>query len=133
MEERIYKDKEWQTLRQLIEFRQNPVFDEKDLLKVEEKFHELILERSKHLWTFEECQKKYPWFILPKISNDLSGEAEPSWLTVPEFYGGFSYCLVEEYGKPVIFAESWCRICGGSEQLHKITIDDIILLEKGLD
>ena len=32
-------------------------------------------------------------FILPKITNDLSKEVEPSWLAVPEFYGGFSYCL----------------------------------------
>jgi hypothetical protein len=48
------------------------------------------------------------------------------WFAIPGRYGGFIYRL-----EPLLVAESWCRVAGGSRQGHEIIASGSKLVEKG--
>lgn len=96
-----------------------------DLQIIQEYFHNLILERNKRNHNFLADKNKN----LPTITKEIIGKKE--WYAVPGMYGGFSYQLTENNGKPLLISESWCRVVGGSGQRHEITIGGCILVEEG--
>jgi hypothetical protein len=46
-------------------------------------------------------------------------------------YGGFLYRLDPAGERSSLDVESWCRVCGGSGQHHRITAAGSVLLEDG--
>jgi hypothetical protein len=105
-------------------------FSDGELTSIQANFHELMRYRCRGV---EQC---LAWLSehedeLPKISNDLLGAKEPEWFPIPGMYGGFSYGLFERDGKPVLVADSWVRIVGGSGEQHEITADKVELVARG--
>lgn len=49
------------------------------------------------------------------------------WFAVPGMYGGFLISLRQGY----LESSSWCRVVGGSGQLHVITHEGAVLVDKG--
>ncbi|MGH7217945.1 MAG: hypothetical protein ACREGE_00665 [Candidatus Microsaccharimonas sp.] len=68
---------------------------------------------------------------LPKITNDLLTNVEPEWLPIPGMYGGFSYGLIERDNEPLLVADSWVRVVGGSGQTHEITPTSVTIVAEG--
>jgi hypothetical protein len=46
-------------------------------------------------------------------------------------YGGFNYRLERAGVEPLLLAESFCRVAGGSGQRHEITASGSRLVEEG--
>lgn len=49
------------------------------------------------------------------------------WFAVPGMYGGFHITLRQGY----LDSASWCRVAGGSGQLHVITHEGVVLVDEG--
>ena len=94
------------------------------LKEVEINFHEVIQERVGKL-VFKHRLR------LPLLEPLLELEDPQMWFSVPGMYGGFSYRLEREGGDPMVVAESWCRISGGSGQRHEIDQIGNILVDEG--
>jgi len=111
---------------------------ETDLQIIEDRFHDLIIERAGILDWVKQNTDKLPRItaeLLKPISEDDErydgGEKYVRWFRVPGMYGGFAYELRIVDGEYVLTVESWYRIIGGSGQRHRITVDDCELLEEG--
>lgn len=105
-------------------------FDEADLQAIQQNFYDLMYYRCRNA---ENCIK---WLDsnqseLPKINNELLSKTEPEWFAIPGMYGGFSYGLIDRDGKPVLIADSWVRIVGGSGQTHEITPTEVTITAEG--
>lgn len=53
--------------------------------------------------------------------------AQSVWFPVPGMYGGFRITLRQGY----LESSSWCRVAGGSGQLHVITHEGVVLADEG--
>ena len=102
-------------------------FDKKDLLEIQTQFHTLIEGAAKRSWNQPGAQQYLTENAdkLPQIVDDLLGFDDPRWFPVAGMYGGFSYTLSENEGKPVLRISSWSRVIDGSEQYHEITVDGV--------
>lgn len=56
---------------------------------------------------------------------------EETYHAINGMYGGFSYYIEKEGNNYVLYCDSWSRICGGSGQKHKITINSFELIDEG--
>ena len=94
------------------------------LLKVQANFHGVIRGRVDELVQQHQLR-------LPELETLLELDAAEMWFPVPGMYGGFSYRL-EAFGvDAALIAESWCRVAGGSGQLHQITSKGSQLVAEG--
>lgn len=105
-------------------------FDDTDLEAIQQNFYDLMYYRCRNA---ENCIK---WLDentseLPKITNALLATTEPEWIPIPGMYGGFAYGLIERDGKPLLIADSWVRIVGGSGQTHEISPSSVTLTAEG--
>lgn len=95
------------------------------LARVEAHFHEVILGRAA-----KEVQAA--GLRLPELGPLLELPEEPRvWFAIPGMYGGFAYRLRTDGVDPMLVAESWCRVVGGSGQRHEITSAGASLVEEG--
>ncbi|PRP82529.1 hypothetical protein PROFUN_10099 [Planoprotostelium fungivorum] len=82
---------------------------------VEKHFHNLISKRAKEF----DIKAAFDYPKLHSTPLDVN-----QWLAVPGMYGGFAWTLsMKDEKQPIIKADSWCRVCGGSEQSHTITVE----------
>jgi hypothetical protein len=101
--------------------------DLEQLQKIQEHFHQLIRKRAT-----EEFGLDISNLELPILTMDLLGQQgdQRPWFPVPGMYGGFAYNLKKEEKGLKLLTESWCRVCGGSEQSHEITIDGTVKVKR---
>lgn len=99
------------------------------LRKIEEHFHQVILNRAEQL-------VKDHHLILPMLSVFLEATTEDNewYFGVPGMYGGFTMTL--EYNNVnndvvALNTSSWCRVAGGSGQSHCCTADGWELNDEG--
>jgi hypothetical protein len=50
------------------------------------------------------------------------------WFPVPGMYGGFGYWLDRLADVPVLLAENWSRVVGGSGQMHAVSSHGYLLI-----
>jgi len=94
------------------------------LLSLERHFHDVINGRADKF--VEEHALR-----LPSLRILLELQDPKMWFPVPGMYGGFSYKLAVDGVEPVLIAESWCRVVGGSGQRHRIESDGSKLVAEG--
>jgi hypothetical protein len=104
--------------------------EDSDLKKIENLFHQLIIERSAIFRVTE--QVLYETVKLPVIDKTIIN-LEDQYIGIPGMIGGFSYLLQVINGEYRLLVQSWSRVCFGSEQTHLITKNNCILVEDGLD
>jgi hypothetical protein len=96
-----------------------------DLLQaIQRHFHAVIRERA------EEMVREHA-LRLPELEPLLEMSEPKLWFPVPGMYGGFSFWLDQIAGDPVLVAESWCRVVGGSGQRHLISPYGSLLVAEG--
>jgi len=94
------------------------------LCKIQEHFHETILERVSKV--VDEYQLR-----LPELEPLLEIKGHKMWFPVPGMYGGFSYQF-EKFGvEAVLVSSSWSRVSEGSGQKHVITTEGSELVDEG--
>lgn len=104
-------------------------FNSKDLLTIQNYFHELIGGAVDRSWD-QVTAKKYledNTEKLPHITNELFGQ-DTQWFSVAGMYGGFAYDLKERDNSPVLEVRSWSRVISGSGRSHTITKNGIKLI-----
>lgn len=84
-------------------------------------FHKVIDSRVKNL--MHENDNTYP------ILKDYDGKE--IYHAIAGMYGGFNYYIKKEDNEYVLYCSSWSRICGGSGQTHRITINSFELIDEG--
>lgn len=84
-------------------------------------FHKVIDSRVKSL--MNENNNTYPNL------NDYDGKE--TYHPISGMYGGFSYYIKKEDNEYILYCSSWSRVCGGSGQKHKITVNSFELIEEG--
>jgi hypothetical protein len=94
------------------------------LLAIQARFHDVIRGRV------EQLVDKYG-LRLPELGPLLELEHPGMWFAVPGFYGGFRFELAEVGAAAVLVSTSWCRVCGGSGERHRITSRGSELVERG--
>lgn len=120
----IARKKKHQHLVELLEPVYKTHVPHKILQKIQQHFHEIILDRTGDLVRKSALR-------LPELEPLLEIAQPRMWFPVPGMYGGFSYWLDGE-GKDVkLISESWCRVVGGSGQRHEITSKEGKLVEEG--
>ena len=83
--------------------------------KLEMQLHDLMRERAGNLMAEHGLEP-------PALVGHAPTDANPCWFPVPGMHGGFRYWY-ESMEDPVrLMCDSWCRVVGGSEQHHEITI-----------
>lgn len=97
--------------------------DPGELREIEQRFHQLIRDRAGHLVEGHHLE-------LPQLAASMMGQ-EAAWFPVPGMYGGFSYRLAVEAGRPTLLVSSWSRVVGGSGQQHAITSESTTLTDEG--
>jgi hypothetical protein len=94
------------------------------LQSIQQHFHAVIRERADQ-YVQEHALR------LPEL-EPLLELAEPRlWFAIPGMYGGFHFWLDQIVDDPVLIAESWCRVVGGSGQRHLISPHGSLLLAEG--
>lgn len=125
-------NRQFKLLNDFLPIKENYAFVEEDLLRIEQHFHNLILNRAKAVVDeLEEYRKNHPDYTLPRITNNLATITEPAYFAIPGFYGGFAYILLEENDQPVLLTDSWSRVVGGSGQRHEISVNGARLIAEG--
>ena len=101
------------------------------LLLLQEQLHSLMRHRAAEL--IEKSAVELPVLSAPQEDDtQTTTESEEVWFPIPGMYGGFSYRLVlTGEGSPCLMVESWCRLCGGSGQRHRVTVKGFTLLDEG--
>jgi hypothetical protein len=94
------------------------------LLKLQQHFHTVIRGRAARL--VEEHALR-----LPELEPLLEMVEQRIWFAVPGMYGGFGYRLERAGEEPLLVAESWSRVVGGSGQRHEITPSGSRLVAEG--
>lgn len=120
----IAKRKRHQGLVQLLEPVYKTHISYATLQKIQNHFHQVILNRTGDL-----VQKS--GLRLPELEPMLEIEEPKMWFPVPGMYGGFSYWLDGEGKNAKLISESWCRVVGGSGQRHEITSEEGKLVDEG--
>ncbi|WAL67680.1 hypothetical protein ORV05_07835 [Amycolatopsis cynarae] len=64
---------------------------------------------------------------LPQLDPLFEAPNRGLWFPVPGMYGGFRL----RWHNQTLISESWCRVVGGSERVHRITQEGIELLAAG--
>jgi hypothetical protein len=54
------------------------------------------------------------------------------WLGIPGMYGGFACRWAEGASEPTVEVRSWSRVTGGSGRAHRITVEGVELVTRGL-
>lgn len=62
-----------------------------------------------------------------EVLHETPGRA--LWFPIPGMYGGFLITLRQGY----LESSSWCRVAGGSAQLHVITHEGVVLVDEEFD
>lgn len=83
------------------------------LEELEAHFHEVIMGRVEGL--IDQYRLR-----LPPLEPLLELKDPEMWFPVPGMYGGFHYRLEHAGDTPLVVAESWCRVSGGSGQRPEI-------------
>jgi hypothetical protein len=120
----IARKKKHQHLVQLLEPAYKTHLPPETLQKIQNHFHEIIVNRIGDL-----VQKS--GLRLPELEVLLEIEEPRMWFPVPGMYGGFSYWLDGEGKNAKLISESWCRVVGGSGQRHEITSKEGKLVDEG--
>jgi hypothetical protein len=94
------------------------------LQKIQNYFHEIILDRAGDL--IEKTGVR-----LPELEVLLEIEEPQMWFPIPGMYGGFKYWLNVEEQNVKLISESWSRVVEGSGQRHEITDKGWKLVEEG--
>jgi hypothetical protein len=68
---------------------------------------------------------------LPELEALLEIMPPKLWFPVPGMYGGFGFWLDTLVEEPVVLAESWSRVVGGSGERHIISPHGSLLLAAG--
>lgn len=101
----------------------------KDLKRVERKFHQVIYGRAPYL------KKDFPDYKLPTLREEMefrwANYTRNIWFPVPKMFGGFSYTITYKDDHYELMTDSWCRVCGGSGQTHRITAKSAELIDEG--
>ncbi|OBB32646.1 ankyrin repeat domain-containing protein [Mycolicibacterium fortuitum] len=63
----------------------------------------------------------------PPVGMMHEAPGQSVWFAVPGMYGGFRITLRQGY----LESSSWCRVVGGSGQLHVITHEGVVLADEG--
>lgn len=90
-----------------------------ELLQIQ--FHKVIDSRVKDL--MHKNGNVYP--------NLKEYNGKETYHAINGMYGGFSYYIEKKGNNYVLYCDSWSRICGGSGQKHKITINSFDLIDEG--
>jgi hypothetical protein len=98
--------------------------DRKNLAYIQELFHGLIR-------AFMLAYKAPTDLRLPPLSILTEGWNTKVWFPIPGMYGGFHFWLDSDDNGTFLIADSWCRVCGGSEMRHRITPFEAVLIEEG--
>lgn len=94
------------------------------LARVEALFHGLIRSRAREFGIA-------PPRRLPRIADVRAGDEEPEWFAVPGMYGGFAFRLTGRGEDLELVAESWNRVVSGSGKRHRVSPNQIVLVEEG--
>jgi hypothetical protein len=94
------------------------------LRKLQENLHAVIRKRAAGLVREHALR-------LPELEPLLELDEPRMWFPVPEMFGGFDYRLERAGVEPLLVAKSFCRVVGGSGQLHEITASGSRLVEEG--
>ena len=98
--------------------------DVRTLFMIQELFHGLTRATIRIF-----CSGQELW--LPQLSILTEPGQAAIWFPIPGMYGGFR-CWLDETGEsPALIAESFCRIVDGSGRRHRITSNEVILVETG--
>ncbi len=79
------------------------------LKRLGQNFRELIIERCKFC-SFDKYLEENLDFEFPKIAEGLLEPDTQDFIAIPGMLGGFTYCLEEVGGKPVLYAEQSSRM-----------------------
>jgi hypothetical protein len=88
---------------------------------IQRNFHLLIRERAARLIDEQALR-------LPELEPLLALLEGRFWFPVPGMYGGFRYWLDRLADAPVLLAENWSRVVGGSGQLHAVSSHGYLLI-----
>jgi hypothetical protein len=84
------------------------------LLKIQSRFHEVILGRAAD-------HVRSAGLRLPEIEPLLELEMKSVWFDIPGMCGGFSYHLQTDGVEAVLVSDSWSRVVEGSGERHEVT------------
>ena len=101
------------------------------LNKLEQNFKDLLVEWRDKLPLFKEYLAEHPDFEFPKITEDLLEPDTQCFISIPGMFGGFTYCLEEADGNPVLYAEQSSRMDYSDDDYlyFEITLDNSRLLQ----
>lgn len=69
---------------------------------------------------------------LPELEPVLERRGSKFWFPVPGMTGGFSYWLdAQNFKRPTLVSESWCRVVHGSGERHEISSIGLALVDRG--
>lgn len=102
--------------------------DVQSLRKIEDYFHELIMELNRCSGNPSALTNK--GFVFPSLQAHVDAhgslaELGSKYYGVPGMYGGFNTLVVKTESGWRLTCESWCRVCEGSEKTHEITVTGI--------
>jgi hypothetical protein len=103
--------------------------DAHDIQKIQKYFHNLIRKRATDEFGLDISDLE-----LPILTKDLLNYRDPDdqpYFPVPGMYGGFCYTLYKEEKGFKLVTSSECRICGGSEETHEITVNGTVQVSSG--
>jgi len=98
---------------------------DEQLLQLEVNFHSLIRERLLDLLGGLDV-------ALPSIGSAVASPYERQMFKVSGMQGGFSYWLENNAIEAWLLVESWSGAIKGSGQLHRVTVDQVLLLDDEL-
>lgn len=88
---------------------------------LEIQFHKVIDSRVKNLMHKNDN-------IYPDLKNY---DGKKTYHAIVGMYRGFNYYIEQEGDNYVLYCDCWSRICGGSGQTHRITINSFELIDEG--
>ena len=92
------------------------------LLQIQANLHSLMKERLTEFLDGLEVD-------LPSIDSALASPSERQFLELAEIDGGFSYWLENNSTEAWIMVESWSYAVKGSGQLHRVTVNEVLLID----
>lgn len=71
-------------------------------------------------------------WLLPSIGSAVASPYERQMFEVPAMKGGFSYWFEHNGLEAWLLVESWSQAVKGSGQLHRVTVEQVLLLDDEL-
>lgn len=68
----------------------------------------------------------------PQLGPLLEHPEATMWVGIPGMYGGFTCRWALDTGEPSVEVRSWSRVTGGSGREHRVTVEGIELIGRGL-